>query len=212
MRYAASALFSFVLLASSTLSQQATQPTSASIEGTVTRLDTGAPVAGAQVTLTVLNPLAAALQAGADPATVLAMQAAQPVQQTPPPQIPPVITDSEGKFAFKNLNGGSYRVAAVANGFVRQEYGQRSLNGQGIPMALVANQAMKDVSLRLTPAGTVSGRILDENGQPALGIPIQLMRPAYNVNGRVYQAVGTTGADDRGQYRLFGVPPGRYYL
>jgi hypothetical protein len=212
MRYAAIALFSFVLLASSTLSQQSTQTASASIEGTVTRLDTGAPVVGAQVTLAVLNPLAAAIQAGADPATVLAMQAAQPVQQTPPPQIPAVNTDSEGKFAFKNLSGGSYRVSAVANGFVRHEYGQRTLNGQGTPMALAANQAMKDVALRLTPAGTVSGRILDENGQPALGIPVQLLRPTYNVNGRTYQAVSTTGADDRGQYRLFGVPPGRYYL
>jgi 5-hydroxyisourate hydrolase-like protein (transthyretin family) len=38
------------------------------------------------------------------------------------------------------------------------------------------------------------------------------LRSTYNVTGRVYQAVGTAGADDRGQYRLFGVPPGRYYL
>ena len=107
MRYAVIALFSFMLLASSALSQQTTQPANASIEGTVTRMDTGAPVAGAQVTLTALNPLTAALMAGADPATIQAMQAAQPVLQTPPPQIPPINTDSEGKFAFKNLSGGS---------------------------------------------------------------------------------------------------------
>jgi hypothetical protein len=203
---------SFVLFASSAVSQQTPQPQTASIEGVVTRLDTGAPVIGAQVTLTVLNPLTSALLAGADPATVLAMQAAQPVAQTPPPQIPPVITDSEGKFAFKNLAGGAYSMNAAASGFVRQGYGQRTPNGQVPPFALAANQNMKDVALRLTPAGTVSGRILDENGQPALGIPVQLLRAVYNATGKTYQAVGTTAADDRGQYRMFGVPPGRYYL
>src|SRR6187397_1460070 len=212
MRYAAIVLVSFVLFASSAVSQQTPQPATASIEGIVTRLDTGAPVSGAQVTLTALNPLAAALAAGADPATLLAAQAAQPVAQTPPPQIPPMNTDSEGKFVFKNLAGGTYNIAAVANGFVRLQYGQRSVNGQGTPFVLAANQNMKNVALQLTPTGTVSGRIIDENGQPALGISVQLLRAAYNVQGRVYQAVGTTAADDRGQYRMFGVPPGKYYL
>jgi protocatechuate 3,4-dioxygenase beta subunit len=203
---------SFVLFAFSAVSQQTPQSATASIEGIVTRVDTGAPVVGAQVTLTALNPLAVAMLGGADPATIQAAQAAQPLVQTPPQQIPPITTDSEGKFVFKNLAGGSYNIAAVANGFVRQQYGQRSLNGQGTPFALAANQNMKDMALRLTPAGTVSGRILDENGQPALGIPVQILRASYNVTGRVYQAVGTAAADDRGQYRLFGVPPGRYYL
>jgi len=212
MRYAAIAVVSFVFFASSAVSQQTPQSATASIEGIVTRVDTGAPVVGAQVTLTVLNPLSAALLGGADPATILAAQAAQPVAQTPPLQIPPINTDSEGKFLFKSLAGGSYNIVAVANGFVRQQYGQRSPNGQGTPFVLAANQNVKDIALRLTPAGTVSGRILDENGQPALGIPVQVLRAAYNVTGRVYQAVGTAAADDRGQYRLFGVPPGRYYL
>ncbi|HET9219418.1 MAG TPA: carboxypeptidase-like regulatory domain-containing protein [Terriglobia bacterium] len=211
MRYAAIVPLS-LLFASSAVSQQTPASPSASIEGVVTRLDTGAPVVGAQVTLTVLNPLTAAMLAGADPAIILAQQTAQPIAQTPPPQIPPSNTDAEGKFAFKNLAAGTYRVMAVANGFVRQEYGQRSQNGQGTPIVLAANQNMKEIALRLTPAGTVSGRILDENGQPALGIPVQLLRQTYNVTGRTYQAVGTTAADDRGQYRLFGVPPGRYYL
>jgi hypothetical protein len=212
MRFAAIVVVSFVLFVSSAVSQQTPQSAAASIEGIVTRLDTGALVVGAQVTLTALNPLAAAVLGGADPATILAAQAAQPVPQTPPPQIPPINTDSEGKFVFKNLAGGFYNIVAVANGFVRQQYGQRSVNGQGTPFVLAANQNMKDMALRLTPAGTVSGRIVDENGQPALGIPVQILRAAYNVTGRVYQAVGTAAADDRGQYRLFGVPPGKYYL
>src|SRR5688572_24291423 len=212
MRFAAVVLVSSVLFASSGVAQQPPQSATASIEGVVTRLDTGAPVAGAQVTLTLLNPYAARVMRGADPAAILAELEALPVQQTFPPQIAPVSTDSEGKFAFKNLAGGTYNIAVVANGFVRYQYGQRSVNGQGTPFDLATNQNMKDMALKLTPGGTVSGRIIDENGQPALGIPVQLLRLAYNNQGRAYQAVGTTAADDRGQYRMFGVPPGKYYL
>jgi hypothetical protein len=212
MRFTAVVLGSFVFFASPAVSQQTLQSATASIEGIVTRVDTGAPVAGAQVTLTVLNPLALATLGGADPATILAAQPAQPVAQTPPPQIPPVTSDSEGKFAFKNLAGGAYNILVVANGFVRHQYGQRSVNGQGAPFVLATNQNMKDMALKLTPGGTVSGRIIDENGQPALGIPVQLLRAVYSNQGRGYQAVGTTAADDRGQYRMFGVPPGKYYL
>jgi 5-hydroxyisourate hydrolase-like protein (transthyretin family) len=64
----------------------------------------------------------------------------------------------------------------------------------------------------LVATGTVSGRVFDENGQPATGAPVQLLRAVYNVQGRNLQAVANGVADDRGEYRAFGVPPGRYYL
>ena len=211
MPHSTTVVFLTLLVASSALSLQTPQSPGASIHGTVTRLDTGAPVAGAQVTLSVLSPLMAALQAN-DVATFQALQAAQPTALTQPTQIPPVTTDSEGKFAFNNLNAGTYNILTTASGFVRQQYGQRTPNGQGTPFPLAANQTMKDVALRLTPTGTVSGRILDENGQPAMGIPVQLLRQVYNPTGKVYQAVASISADDRGQYRMFGVTPGRYYL
>src|SRR5262245_34384531 len=103
MRYPAILPLSFLLLASSAVSQQPSQSSGATIEGVVTRLDTNAPVAGAQVTLTPLNALAASVLAGADVSVLLPLQAAQPNGLTPPAQIPPTNTDTEGKFAFKNL-------------------------------------------------------------------------------------------------------------
>src|SRR5688572_33411785 len=99
MRYAAVVLFSFLLLASSALSLQTPQSPNASIEGVVTRVDTSAPVAGVQVTLTALNPLAAAFAAGADPALIEAMQAGQTgpgAAQPRPQQLPPVTSGSVG--------------------------------------------------------------------------------------------------------------------
>jgi hypothetical protein len=61
-------------------------------------------------------------------------------------------------------------------------------------------------------AGTVSGRITDDQGQPAIDVPVQLVRGSSNSQGQTFQTAGSTNADDRGEYRLYGVSPGSYYL
>jgi carboxypeptidase family protein len=202
-----------------------------SIEGFVLRADNGAPVVGAQVTLTFAPlatpgaiPLAGGVLGGVTAGTLTAAlplgvtaatstQAAQPlVQANARPTFQPVVTGADGKFTFKDIAPGGYRVAAVADGFVRQEVGQRTANGQGRPVFVTAGQTLKDATIRLIATGTVSGRVFDENGQPATGAPVQILRSVYNLQGRTLQAVGNGTADDRGEYRAFGVPPGRYYL
>src|SRR5215510_988762 len=91
------------------LPQQSTAPM-ASIEGIVLRADNGDAIARAQVTLTrQLSPPTP----GQNPAAPI----------TPPPPIPPVTTDASGKFSFKDLEPGTYRLFASKNGFVRFEYG-----------------------------------------------------------------------------------------
>jgi 5-hydroxyisourate hydrolase-like protein (transthyretin family) len=185
------AVLALTFFSFSALPQQT--PSTGSIEGIVVRADTEQPIANAQVLLTQL------------PSSVVGALDA----------IPPVITDADGKFVFKNLKPADYRVAATANGFVRQEYGQRTLNGQGRLLFVAIGQSINDANIRMTQAGTISGRILDETGQPATGTPVQLLRVFYGPQGKNYQPAGpasSTTADDRGNYRMFGVTPGRYYL
>jgi hypothetical protein len=184
----------FVLLSISlwALPQAPIAATTGSIEGIVVRSDNGALVAGARVTL-MFSPFAG-------------MPAGQwPLNQT-------VVTAGDGKFTFKDVAAFGYSLSGTADGFVRQEVGQRAVNGQGRPVLVTANQVLKDVVIRLIPTGIVSGRVLDENGQPATGAPVQLLRSVYNAQGRSLQVAGNAVADDRGEYRAFGVLPGRYYL
>jgi 5-hydroxyisourate hydrolase-like protein (transthyretin family) len=192
------------LIALRALPQQA--PTTSSIEGIVVRGDTGQPLANAQVVLSsVLSPEETArLDAQA--------AAGNTVAAVPPPQIAPVTTGADGTFSFKDLPAGAYRVAAGATGFVRQEYGQRATFGQGRVLYITAGQSFKDATVRLTPAGTVSGRVFDESGQPATGVPVQLLAVFNNLQGKSYNVVGIAVVNDRGDYRIFGVAPGRYYL
>src|SRR5262249_51601108 len=134
----------------------------------------------------------------------------QPVQ---PPPIPAVTTDRDGKFVVSDLEEGSYRIAVTLNGFVKQEYGQRSFTGQGSVLTLTKGETLKDLVIRMTRAANVNGRIADENGLPASGVTVRLIKATYNANGiRLFQQAGTSRTNDRGEYRLYWMTPGRYYL
>jgi hypothetical protein len=72
---------------------------------------------------------------------------------------------------------------------------------------------MKDLVAELTPAGVVSGAIVDNDRQPLEGVTVQLMRAGYTSSGRrLFPVGGAVKSDDRGQYRIFFVAPGRYYV
>jgi hypothetical protein len=51
-----------------------------------------------------------------------------------------------------------------------------------------------------------------ESGQPATGVPVEVLRPSNNAMGRELISVGMTTANDRGDYRIYGIAPGRYYV
>src|SRR5437867_227080 len=197
--------------------QQEQQNQKASIEGAVVRIATGEPVA-ARVSLArvVIGPTGhptVAPPVGPTP-NIPPGASVGAVVSSPPAAIPSVMTDSKGKFVFKDLDPGAYRITIAANGYARQEYGQRLLvGGQGTPIILAPGQNLKDIVVRLTPAGNVSGRISDENGRPAAGVQVQLVRTSFNSSGqRQFQSAGQTRTNDRGEYRLFWVTPGRYFL
>jgi len=181
-------------------SQQQRQNLQSGMEGYVLQAGSGDPVAKAQVTLTrVINPPAV-------PPT-----AANPLPPNIP--IPPATTDATGKFSFANLEPGPYRISAGRNGFVRVNYGERTSGGPGTVVEIPSGQTLKDVTFRLIPTAAVSGRIRDASGEPAGGFSIQLLKTSYNVNGqRSFQTVASARTDDRGEYRLFWISPGRYFL
>ena len=194
-------------------------PAKGALDGIVVNATTSEPVNGAQVMLIEI-PAGVPLGGGLVGGTLVGILGASPAPPsavaTPAPNRPPapamVTTASDGRFAFKDLNAGTYRVMVVANGYARQEYGQRIVNGQGTPVYLSTGHELRDLTIRLSPTGAVSGRILDESGQAAVDAPVQLLRVVYNPQGKTYQALGSAAANDRGEHRLYGIPPGNYYL
>src|SRR5437016_3076114 len=177
------------------LQTPAQQVPKATIEGVVMRVGTNEPVARARVSVTKLaGP-------GAAPA------------QFNPSAIPPVMTDSQGRFMIPDLEPGSYQLNAARNGFARQMYGERSPGRGGAPLNVVAGQSLKDIVFRLTPAGTVIGRVSDASGDLVAGVLVQLLQSRYDIDGKhTFQTVSAARTNDRGEYRLYWITPGRYFL
>jgi 5-hydroxyisourate hydrolase-like protein (transthyretin family) len=129
-----------------------------------------------------------------------------------PKSQPPVMTDDRGRFAFSNVDPGTYKVMFSGAGFARQEYGQRTATG-GVPVTLAPGQAKTDIVMRMLAVAAVSGRIRDNAGQPAAGVTVQLFRFSYDETGqRKIQRVTSTRTDDRGEYRMYYLTPGSYYV
>jgi 5-hydroxyisourate hydrolase-like protein (transthyretin family) len=125
----------------------------------------------------------------------------------------PVQTDSSGRFAFDAVEPGTYRVIFSAAGYAKQDYGQRLAEGKGTPVVVRAGEGRLNLAMRLIPTGAVSGIIRNTNGQPVAGVPVELQRSTYDETGRkTLRRAATTRTDDRGEYRMYYLTPGRYYL
>src|SRR5688572_30358445 len=126
---------------------------------------------------------------------------------------PPGFTDERGRFTFNDVEPGTYRLIFESSAFSKRDYGQRTDSGEGVPLVLSPGQAKNDIVMRLTAVGAISGRVRDVAGQPAAGVPVQLFRFEYDETAkRTMKRVAGTETDDRGEYRLYYVAPGRYYL
>ena len=132
----------------------------------------------------------------------------------------PLFTNSEGRFVFQNVPPGPYRLFAERNGYVPFAYGQRSPEGPialcgdcGTILQVRADETVKNLTLRMTQGAVVSGRVRDARGEPIAGLTVALLRTTFDQNGR--RTLNTARAaytDDRGEYRIFWIAPGRYYL
>src|SRR5438128_2510797 len=96
--------------------------------------------------------------------------------------IAPVTTGDSGQFRILGVEPGQYRIAAERDGFIRQEYGQRNPAGKGVQISIVAGQQLT-IDFQMLPAGVISGRILDEQGDPLAGATVQAQTYQY-VNGK----------------------------
>ncbi len=118
------------------------------------------------------------------------------------------VTDAQGRYRIANLPAGLYSVEFKRLGFVWPV----SKNGDSNPLPDIGLHAAEDrtLDLHLTPAGVISGRILNEDGDPVRDIEVQLQwwdELDKTINTRKHAR-----SDDRGEYRFYNIPPGSYYI
>ena len=121
-------------------------------------------------------------------------------------------TGSGGSFAMQDIEPGKYRLLVMKGGYARMQYGSRSPGHPGTTLSLDPGQQMRDLIVRLTPQAVITGRVLDEDGEPVPWVSLQLLEYGYSRGKRQHQPAGFAMSNDLGEYRMFDLAPGRYFL
>lgn len=120
------------------------------------------------------------------------------------------LTDAEGRFVFSDLAAGSYTLDAAKPGYLSGAYGRRRYGG--LPQTLVLAEGERNTTVRIPiwEFVSISGAVVDEAGEPMVGIMVTAHRQTYIATRPRLTPEATVVTDDRGIYRIDGLPPGGY--
>ncbi len=165
---------------------KADPPPTASISGRVT-LD-GQPAAGAKV-------------------VVMRDSFEQPVGKA--------TTDAGGRFRIGGLPGGSFNLRVGYGAAVNES----ETEPDGKTVTLDPGEALDDIEFKLRPGGVITGRVTDAENRPVVGQSLTILKIQKNSKTGeerpipVYFGFSSDfETDDRGVYRVYGLPPGRYVV
>jgi hypothetical protein len=123
-----------------------------------------------------------------------------------------VLSDASGHFSIEHIRPGRYHLSVSRQGYLDQSYGQQSDSFTGAVLSLGAGQKMNDLIFRLQKTAVISGRVLDEDGEPLVRATIEVLRRRKIGGQTKLEPVGMESTDDQGDYRVFDLPPGRYIV
>lgn len=112
-----------------------------------------------------------------------------------------VITDRAGRFRLFNLTPGAYRLRASRLGYIANAIADAPRYQTG-----------EDVTITLAKGGVITGQITDGNGAPIVGVNVRVERVAEKGAPPQFVEWHDWLTDDRGVYRVYGLPAGRYYV
>jgi hypothetical protein len=155
------------------------------IKGKVTSGDTGRPLRRAQIRLT-------------------APELTEPRTTS---------TNTLGAYEIRDLPAGRYTVNVTRSGHLTLQYGQRRPGEPPKPLQIADGQVIDRLDFALPRAGVISGRVIDETGDPFAGVTIWAMQPQFFQGRRHLVPISAPArSDDAGQYRVTGLAPGDYIV
>jgi hypothetical protein len=178
----------FALGAASVVAQTPAPPTGTGlILGRVVDATTGRPLADVTVTLT------------------------EPPAQGPGTAAPKVMTSGDGYFLFSALARGGYSIAASKGGYVPGAHGKLQPSGGGSTLDLADGERRADVTIPMWRYAALGGTVVDEVGEPLVGVQVRLLRRSVVAGAwRLTPAGNPPTTDDRGVYRAAQLVPGDY--
>ncbi len=117
-----------------------------------------------------------------------------------------IIADSQGRFVFGSLAAGTFTMSASAPGYLPPRAAPQ------VFVQLAEGEKMTGARVRLTRVASLSGVLRDEAGDPVVGTDVLVLRREVITGRATLVAAGKTRSDDRGMYRVGGLPPGDYLV
>lgn len=123
------------------------------------------------------------------------------------------LSDADGRYEFRDLPAGRFTLTAQKPGYMTVQYGQTRPFESGKAIDLADAQVLDKAEIAMPRGSVISGRIVDEFGDPIADATVSAMRSTWSNGRRRLQATGRSAqTNDLGQYRLFGLAPGEYYV
>jgi hypothetical protein len=112
--------------------------------------------------------------------------------------------DATGAYEVRNVAPGTYSALAGRSGYISTPY--------TAPLKLAAGQIEKEVDFRLSRPVVISGTVSDADGEPVDQATVFAMQKVYRQGKMDLQPRRPIQTNDRGEFRLRDLPPGRYYV
>jgi hypothetical protein len=114
-----------------------------------------------------------------------------------------ITTERDGRFFLPNVRPGRFELVATRSGYVRAP----------LTITVIAGQQTPEMRLPMTPTAAIEGRVYNGiNGEPYGNIEVQALKASYQDGRRVFAMVHSQQTNDLGEYRIFWLAPGRYYI
>ncbi len=117
------------------------------------------------------------------------------------------VTTDQGTFAIDSIAPGNYHLDAECSGFLDARHSPE--------LRLIANQNLTGIEVKLIPQAVLSGRVVDEDGDPWPYASIGIYHSVWQKGRKRVDGAESTGiseVNDRGEFRIAGLAPGRYYV
>jgi Carboxypeptidase regulatory-like domain len=121
-------------------------------------------------------------------------------------------TDENGRFQITRVAAGRYSIYAITPGYTSPDddrFGRR-----GRALNVTEGENVENIALEIKRGGVIAGRITDSHGRPMVEEMVSLHKLEQNGRAMIYwpnsQYNEMYMTDDRGDYRVYGLPEGRY--
>ena len=120
------------------------------------------------------------------------------------------LTNETGVFVIRGLAPGMVYLNAEKNGYGVATYNQRRPGGSGQGIKIEADRPIEAVEIRIWRYASISGTVVDEAGEPAVGVRVRAFQRGFVAGRKRFTPSGSAATDDRGVYRIGNLLPGEY--